>query len=96
MTDTLNRPVDEQPSAIPLLPTEPRRMGPVTRFLVIRTLVVLAVVELIGALLVAFGGTALRAAGLSLVLPGAGFLYTAHPLLFVLTWVLVSLALVLW
>ena len=96
MTDTLDRPVDEQPSALPLLPTEPRRMGPVTRFLVIRTLVVLAVVELVGALLVAFGGTAARAAGLSLILPGAGFLYTAHPLLFVLTWVLVSISLVLW
>lgn len=96
MTDTLDRPVDEQPGALPLLPTQPRRMGPVTRFLVIRTLVVLAVVELIGALLVAFGGTAARAAGLSLILPGGGFLYTAHPLLFVLTWALVSIALVLW
>src|SRR6478735_8020407 len=97
MTDTVVRPpVDERPTAIPLLPTEPRRMGPTTRFLVLRMLACVAVVELVGTLLVVLGGTTARAAGLSLVFPGAGFLYTAHPLLFVLTWVLMSVALVLW
>ena len=97
MTDTIVRPpLDERPTAIPLLPTEPRRMGPATRFLVLRLLACIAVVELVGTVLVVLGGTTARAAGLSLVFPGAGFLYSAHPLLFVLTWVLMSVALVLW
>ena len=94
MTDTIVRPpLDERPTAIPLLPTEPRRMGPATRFLVLRLLACIAVVELVGTVLVVLGGTTARAAGLSLVFPGAGFLYSAHPLLFVLTWVLMSVAL---
>jgi len=79
-----------------LLPTEPRRMGPVTRFLVLRTIVVLLVVEAVGTVMVAVGGPAVRAAGLSLVFPGAGFLYAANPLGLLVTWVLVSLGLVLW
>ena len=97
MTDTIVRPsVEERPTQIPLLPTEPKRMGPTTRFLVLRTVACIALVEVIGTLLVAFGGISARAAGLSLVFPGAGFLYTAHPLLFVVTWVVMSLAIVLW
>ena len=97
MTDTVTRPVvDRSPGDIPLLPTEPRRMGPVTRFLVLRLVAVVALAEVVGTVLVAVGGTSVRAAGLSMVLPGAGFLYTGSPLLFVLTWVLVSVALVLW
>lgn len=87
----------ELPEQVPLLPTAPRRMGPVTRFLVLRTLAWLLAVQAIGAVLVfAVGSTVARAVGLSLALPGGGFLYTAHPLLFVLTWVAVSVALVLW
>ena len=97
MTDTAIRPpVEERPNAIPLLPAQPRRMGPTTRFLVLRTLAVLAAVELFGTFLVIIGDVSARAAGLSMVFPGAGFLYSANPLLFVLTWVLMSLALVLW
>ena len=97
MTETATRPpVGDSPSGVLLLPTEPRRMGPVTRFLVLRLVACLVVVELAGTLLVALGGTAARAAGLSLVFPGAGFLYTVHPGLFVLTWVLLSIAVVLW
>lgn len=97
MTDTVARSVVERtPDDIPLLPTTPRRMGPVTRFLVLRLVAVVVVVEMVGTVLVAFGGTTARAAGLSLVLPGAGFLYTGGPLLFVLTWVLLSIAVVLW
>ena len=97
MTDTAIRPpVEERPNSIPLLPTQPLRMGPITRFLVLRTLAVLALVELVGTLLVVIGDVSARAAGLSLVFPGAGFLYTASPLFFVLTWVLMSVALVLW
>lgn len=79
-----------------LLPTAPRRMGPVTRFLVLRTVAVVLLVEVAGSVLVAAGGADARAAGLSLVFPGAGFLYAGHPELFVATWVLLSLALVLW
>lgn len=87
----------ELPGELPLLATEPHRMGPVTRFLVLRLVACLAVVQAIGAVLVfVVGGTVARAVGLSLVLPGGGFLYSAHPLLFVLTWVAVTLALVLW
>lgn len=85
------------PSGLLPLPQDPRRFGPVTRFLVLRTVAVLAAVEAVGLLLALLAdGSALRAFGLSLVLPGGGFLYTASPELFVLTWVLVSLALVLW
>jgi len=97
MTDTVARPVvDRSPDDIPLLRTDPRRMGPVTRFLVLRLVAVVVVVEVVGTVLVALGGTAARAAGLSLVFPGAGFLFTGSPLLFVLTWVLLSVAVVLW
>jgi hypothetical protein len=80
------------------LPEQPRRMGPVTRSLVTRLAVGLLVVELLGTVLVLAGGDSavLRAAGLSMVLPGGGFLYTAAPVLFLVTWVLVSLAIVLW
>ncbi len=97
MTETATRSPDGAlPSGLLLLPTEPRRMGPVTRFLVLRLVACIVVVEIAGTLLVALGGTAARAAGLSLVFPGAGFLYTAHPGLLLLTWVLLSLAVVLW
>jgi hypothetical protein len=97
MTDTIVRPpAEDVPTAIPLLPTEPRRMGPATRFLVLRMVACVAAVEVVGTLLVVFGSTTARAGGLSLVFPGAGFLYTARPLLFVLTWVLMSIGLVLW
>jgi hypothetical protein len=91
-TDT-SRP---NPTAL-LLPEHPRRMGPVTRFLVIRLLVGLLVVEAIGTLLVVIvDSPAGRSAGLSMVLPGGGFLYTATPVLFVVTWLLITLAIVLW
>ena len=97
MTDTVTRPaVERTPDDIPLLPTDPRRMGPVTRFLVLRLVAVVVVVEVLGTVLVAVGGSTARAAGLSLVFPGAGFLLTGSPLLFVLTWVLLSVAVVLW
>lgn len=86
------------PAAAPLLlPTAPRRMGPVTRFLVLRLVAAVAVVKAAGVVLFAVADRhAWRAAGLSLVLPGGGFLWTAAPVAFVLTWVAVSIALVLW
>ena len=90
-------PSDARATGPLLLPTAPRRMGPVTRFLVLRLALGVAIVEVAGlALFWLMGSRALRAAGLSLVLPGGGFLYTAAPIAFVLTWVFVSIALVLW
>eukprot|EP01036_Dinobryon_divergens_P003700 gene3700-4902_t len=91
----LHRPHVAEPARPPLLPEHPRRMGPVTRLLVLRTVAVVVVVQAIGIALVVSGGRA-RAAGLSLALPGGGFLYTAAPIAFVLTWVAISVALVLW
>lgn len=79
-----------------LLPERPRRMGPITRALLLRFVAVVALVELAGIVLTIVGDTTWRAAGLSLVLPGGGFLFTAAPLLFVLTWAAITVALVLW
>jgi hypothetical protein len=79
-----------------LLPTAPSRLGPVSRRLVIRLVVVLAAVVVIGSVMTIVGGPAVRAAGLSLVFPGGGFLYLASPLWFLVTIVLLTLAIVLW
>ena len=80
-----------------LLPEAPRRFGPVTRRLLARLVVALVLVQALGAWLVfATDSPAARAAGLSLVFPGGGFLYDAAPVLFLLTLVLVLVALVLW
>ena len=87
--------VADEPMRPPLLPEHPRRMGPVTRALVLRTVAVIAAVQVLGAVLVVVGGR-WRAAGLSLAFPGGGFLYTAAPLAFALTWVALTVALVLW
>ena len=88
-TDTSDRP---RP---PLLPEHPRRMGPVTARLVMRSALVLFAVEALGVALVV-AGSRWRTLGLSLALPGGGFLHTAAPVAFALTWVAVSTALVLW
>jgi hypothetical protein len=70
-------------------------MGPVTTRLVLRTVAVLATVEALSVVLVVLGGR-WRTLGTGLALPGGGFLHTAAPVAFVLTWVAVSVALVLW
>ncbi len=84
-------------NGIPLLDPHPPRLGPISRRLLLRLVVVLAVVEIAGAILT-FGvaTTRARAVGLSLTLPGGGFLYTARPVEFLITAVLVLVALVLW
>jgi hypothetical protein len=84
------------PNGILLLPEHPPRMGPVSRRLVLRLVAVLVVVVVVGTALVIWSGTAGRAAGLSLVFPGAGFLYLASPLWFAVTILLLLLAIVLW
>jgi Linalool dehydratase/isomerase len=93
MTVTLER----GRSGIPLLPVHPRRLGPVSRFLVLRLVIALGVLQTVGAVLVfAVGGDRPTALGLSLVLPGGGFLFAASPELFVLSVAFVALAFVLW
>lgn len=94
MTTTLADP----PSAAPLLlPEQPRRFGPVSRLLLARLIIVVAVVQVAGAILVfATDDATARAVGVSLVFPGAGFLYVASPVLFLVTQVLLVVALVLW
>lgn len=80
-----------------LLPEQPRRFGPTSRRLLARLVAALAVVEIVGAVLVfGGGGDTARAAGLSLVYPGGGFLFAASPVLFLVTQVLLIVALVLW
>ena len=56
----------------------------------------LVVTLLLGSALVIWGGPAARAAGLSLVFPGAGLLYIASPIGFVVTVLALLLAIVLW
>lgn len=79
-----------------LLPTRPRRVGPISRRLVMRLVVLLSAVLLIGSIMVLLGNPAVRAAGLSLVFPGGGFLYIAAPIWFLATLLLLTLAVVLW
>jgi hypothetical protein len=82
---------------IPLLDPTPRRLGPVSRRLLLRLAIGLALVQAAAAVLT-FGVATdrARAIGLSLTLPGGGFLYIAHPLAFVITAALMVVALVLW
>ena len=84
------------PNGVLLLPERPPRLGPISRRLVTRLVLSLATVVAVGSMLVAFGGSALRAAGLSMVFPGAGLLYAASPVAFLIVAVLVVLAVVLW
>jgi hypothetical protein len=80
-----------------LLPTHPPRYGPVTRRLLVRTAALMGVLFVAGvALATAFESPYARAAGLSLILPGGGFLYDAWPLLFIATAVAMFFAVVLW
>ena len=80
-----------------LLPEHPPRFGPVSRRLLMRLVAALALVQAVGAWLT-FGVATprARAGGLSLVFPGAGFLYGALPLAFVVTLALLLVALVVW
>src|SRR4051812_22147490 len=97
MTATDARPPATAEPDIPLLDPDPPRLGPVSRRLLLRLVVVLAVVQVVGAVLT-FGVATerARAVGLSLTLPGGGFVYIARPLAFAVTVALVVVALVLW
>jgi Linalool dehydratase/isomerase len=96
MTTVAYERVDVVPPPL-LLPEHPRRMGPISRRLMARLVVGVAIVEAIGAALIVLADDPTwRALGVGLVYPGAGFLYAASPLLFVLSQVLLVVALVLW
>lgn len=80
-----------------LLPTNPARFGPVTRFLLARLAVALVVVQLIAAYLILVADSqAAHAMGTSLVFPGMGFMYNAMPVYFFITVLFSLIALVLW
>ena len=98
MTATQARPAPTTaPNGIPLLDPDPPRLGPVSRRLLTRLLVALALVQVAGAALTFGVATdAARAVGLSLTLPGGGFLYLARPVAFLVTAALAVVALVLW
>ncbi len=93
--------MDHSPNGSPmdslLLPENPPQFGPVTRRLLIRTgLILLGLFSLGVILAVGFDEPAWRAAGLSLILPGGGFLYVAWPSLFVLSLLAMAFAVLLW
>ncbi|MGH1502026.1 MAG: hypothetical protein ACRBI6_00585 [Acidimicrobiales bacterium] len=84
-------------TGLPLLSEAPPRMGPVTRRLVRRTALTVAAIEIVGLLLtLVVGGDRATAAGLSLIFPGAGFLFATMPELFALTLVACAISIVLW
>lgn len=79
------------------LPSDPPRFGPVTRRLLTRTAIGMGVLLVVGGVLTfAFDSPYARAAGLSVIVPGGGFLYDAWPLLFLVTLVAMFVAVVLW
>ncbi|MFV0524458.1 MAG: hypothetical protein ACK5RL_08175 [Acidimicrobiales bacterium] len=95
MTVTVSPP--EAASVPMLLPEHTPRLGPKSRRLLARLVAGLMGVQLVAAVLIfVVGGAAATAAGASLVFPGAGFLYVAWPLAFVVTLGAVLVALVLW
>ena len=94
MTDTL-APRTEAPERL-LLPERPPRLGPYSRNRLLRLAAVLLVIEAVGLWMALTGSPGTRAAGASMVFPGAGFLYVASPLLFLVTLFLLLVALVLW
>lgn len=82
--------------SVPLLDTDPKRFGPVSKRLTIRFLLGHGTVELVGFLLIVAGHGRARAAGLSMMVPGAGLLYGAMPLLFLVAVGIMVFAVVMW
>jgi hypothetical protein len=85
-----------EPPALPLLPEEPRRAGPVTRRLLARTAAVLAALQVGAVALLLAGDATAEVVGSSMIVPGGGLLHTGRPVLFGLTAALVVLCIVLW
>ncbi len=94
MTTTFSPPATA--GSLPLLDKRPRRAGPVTRRLLRRTALVVALVEVTGIALLLVGGRTASILGASALVPGGGLLYTARPVLFALTAAAIVLAIVLW
>ncbi len=80
-----------------LLPEHPPRLGPVSRRLIARTGLLLAAQIILGSLMVFLSSSdRVRAIGLGLVFPGAGFLFSASPIGLLVTLAVMVLAVVLW
>jgi hypothetical protein len=89
--------LEQQPASSYLIPERTRSHGPLVAARLRRTAIgfgLVWVAALLPVLLDAAPGW--KAFGLGMMLPGAGFLYTADPIFFVLTLVLFVLALVAW
>ena len=83
--------------SIPPIPEFGRVHGPRSRFLLRRSLAVLALCWMAGLALSVFGSSVgVRAFGLGLMLPGGGFLYTGHPVVAVVVFLAVTVSLGLW
>jgi hypothetical protein len=97
MAESIIAAEDKSPLDSLLLPENPPQFGPVTRRLLIRTgLILLGIFGLGLTLTLGLDDPVWRAAGLSLIFPGGGFLYAAWPLLFLLTILAMGLAVLLW
>ncbi|MGE0295255.1 hypothetical protein [Pseudonocardia sp.] len=82
---------------IPPIPEFRRVHGPVTRFLLRRSLLVLTLCWIVGSALGTFGSSVgVRAFGFGLMLPGGGLLYTGHPVLAVVALLTFTMSLGLW
>jgi hypothetical protein len=90
--------VEDQPrtGAPLLLPEHPPRLGPMSRRLLARLGLALLALHALAVALFVVGTDTARAAATSLVFPGAGFLYTASPVLFLVTAGALLVALVAW
>ena len=83
--------------AVLLLNEHPTRLGPMSRRLVTRFMAAFVVWQLLGAFLIfAIDSPRTRAAGLSMVFPGAGLLYSRTPILFVVVLATLVVAFVVW
>ncbi len=96
MTATTSSPPDAAAGGPLLLPSSPPRLGPESRRLLGRLAVTLLMWQAVAGALIVVGGETARAAGTSMVFPGAGLLYVASPLLFLCSLVALLVALVLW
>lgn len=80
-----------------LLPENPRQYGPISQRLIYRFYASLGGMFTAGLLIVFFADApALKAAGLSMVFPGGGFLYATWPSLFILSVIGMGFAILMW
>lgn len=94
--DGISRNLIRDPEAIVTIPDNPRWGYVRSRYMLRTALVILAVTVVALALLVFGGSRWTTAAGISILVPGGGFLYDGWPILFVLTWALFWLSWNFW